>query len=95
MMHEKFLPFTEQQLLSHFAEISINGKCVKNKKHLLYYTDSIQRYKKYLADNPLRIGKSIKDMKTPCQIEKDERFWTASCLMTIFYSRCRCGPFEP
>lgn len=89
MMHSTYLPFTEQHLLSHFADVRRNGNCVKNKEHLKYYKDSIQRYNKYLADNPERLGKSIKEMRTPCQIEKDERFWTASCLMTIFYSQDR------
>jgi hypothetical protein len=28
-------------------------------------------------------------MKDPCQIEKDERFWIAACIMTIFYSQSR------
>lgn len=25
---------TEQQLLSHFAEVRQNGKCIRNEKHL-------------------------------------------------------------
>jgi hypothetical protein len=28
-------------------------------------------------------------MKGPCQIEKDERFWVASCMMTMFYNERR------
>jgi len=89
MMHQIYLPFTEQQLLSHFADVRQNGECIKNVKHLNYYIDSIQRYNKYLANNPNRLGRSLKEMKKPCQIEKDERFWIATCMMTIFYSKNR------
>ena len=88
-MHPIYLPFTEQQLLSHFADVRQNGKSTKNAKHLKYYKDSIQKYNKYLANKPNRLGKSIKEMRKPCQIEKDERFWIATCMMTIFYSQSR------
>lgn len=30
-------------------------------------------------------GKPLSELKIPCQIEKDERFWVASCMMTVFY----------
>lgn len=93
MMSSIYLPFTEQQLLSHFADIKQNGKCVKNSKHLKYYTDSIKRYSAYLSKNPDRKGKSISEMKQSCQIEKDEKFWIASCMMTIFYSKNRIQEF--
>jgi len=89
MMHQKYLPFTEQQLLSHFADVRRNGKCSGNAKHLEYYTNSIQRYNQYLANNHDRRGRSLKDMKFPRQIEKDERFWIAACMMSIFYSQNR------
>lgn len=88
-MHSIYLPFTEQQLLSHFADVRQNGKCIKNMKHLKYYKDSIQRYNKYLAGNPNRLRKSLREMKKSCQIEKDEKFWIATCMMTIFYSETR------
>ena len=89
MTHPIYLPFPEQQLLSHFADVRKNGRCVKNEEHLKPYKDSIERYKKYLADNPVRRKKSLKEMRLPCQIEKDERFWIATCTMTIFHSKSR------
>jgi len=89
MMHSIYLPFSEQQLLSHFADVRKNGVCSKNVRHLRYYKDNIKRYDQYLANNPNRKGKSISDMRKPCQIEKDERFWIAACMMTIFYSLSR------
>lgn len=89
MMHPIYLPFTEQRLLSHFADVRKNGECIKNAKHLKHYKDSITRYLAFLAKNPDRKGKSISDMRRPCQIEKDERFWISACMMTIFYSQNR------
>jgi hypothetical protein len=62
-------------LLSHFAEVRKSGKCTKSVEHLEYYKKSIERYEEYLALNPDRKGKPLKEMKWPCQIEKDERFW--------------------
>jgi hypothetical protein len=89
MMHQTYLPFTEQQLLSHFADVKQNGKCTKNVKHLEYYKCSIKRYVEYLKKNPNRRGKPLEEMRKPCQIEKDERFWVATCMMTVFHSRNR------
>jgi hypothetical protein len=84
-----YLPFTEQQLLNHFAKVKYKGKCASNERHLSYYKSSIQRYHQYLDDNPDMRGKSLTELKRPCQIEKDERFWIASCLMTMFYNERR------
>ena len=88
-MHPTYLPFTEQQLLDHFAEVRKNGECIRNENHLEYYKKRIERYKEYLRGNRDRRGKSLKEMRTPRQVEKDERFWTAACMMTIFHSRNR------
>lgn len=80
-----YLPFTEEQLLNHIAPVKRGGECVKNERHLRYYKQSVERYHRYLADNDDRKGKSLSEMRRPCQIEKDERFWVASCMMTIFH----------
>lgn len=77
IMDAMYLPFTEKQLLAHF---------VKNERHLDYYKDSVKRYHEYIMKNPQSRGRSLLDMKKPRQIEKDERFWTASCMMTVFHS---------
>lgn len=89
MIHPDYFPFTEEQLLSHFAEVRKNGRCTKNVRHLEYYKESIKRYSKYVKDNPDRRKKPLKEMKFPCQIEKDERFWIAKSLMIIFHSSKR------
>ncbi|MFW9809570.1 MAG: hypothetical protein ACFFE6_09340 [Candidatus Thorarchaeota archaeon] len=89
VLESTYLPFTESQLLRHFAKIKSRGKCISNEKHLSYYKDSIQRHLEFLADNPDKRGMSLSKMQKPCQIEKDERFWTASCMMTMFYDERR------
>ncbi|KXH71131.1 MAG: hypothetical protein AM326_12000 [Candidatus Thorarchaeota archaeon SMTZ-45] len=89
VLDSTYLPFTEKQLLNHFAKVKYRGKCVTNEKHLSYYKTSIQRYHQYLADNPDMKGKSLTEIKRPCQLEKDERFWVASCMMTMFYDERR------
>ena len=85
IMHEIYLPFTEEQLLSHFAEVRQSNQCQKNPGHIKYYKNRIERYAKY--NNQEQCPPSLEHTRRPCQIEKDERFWTASTLMTIFHSK--------
>jgi hypothetical protein len=94
VLEETYLPFNEEQLLNHFAKVKSGRECVRNEKHLSYYKDSIQRYHQYLAENPDLKGKPLSETKGPCQIEKDERFWVASCLMTMFYNERRLPMFQ-
>jgi len=82
----KYLPFTEKQLLAHFAKVRYKGECVRNEKHLDYYRESVQRYHEYVMKKPDRRRRPLSEIGRPCQIEKDERFWTASCMMTAFHS---------
>lgn len=88
-MHSVYLPFTEDQLKPHFAKVRQNKICQStSEKHIQYFKTSIQNYKR-CPKGYNRKGKSLSELKVPCQIEKDEKFWTASCLMTIFYSENR------
>ncbi len=89
VLDNTYLPFTEDQLLSHFANVKYRGKCASNEQHLNYYKDSIQKYQQYLVDTPDMSGVSLSKMNKPCQIEKDERFWVTSCMMTMFYDERR------
>ena len=78
MLHPIYLPFVRRQLLSHI-----------NRRHISYYAKSIERYEQYLAGHSVRRGQPLIEMRGPCQIEKDERFWIAACMMTLFYSQNR------
>jgi len=86
MLDSKYLPFTEEQLLAHFAKVRYRGQCIRKERHLNYYRDSVRRYHAYLMENPDRRGIPLSMMKRPCQVEKDERFWVASCMMTMFHN---------
>ena len=85
VIHPMYLPFTEEQLLTHFVGAK-EGSPSERAKYLDYYLRSIERYDEFCSNNPDRRGRSFSDLRLPCQIEKDERFWIASCMMTVFYS---------
>ena len=86
IMHPIYLPFTEDQFKKHCAKVKINGKIKDTYDgHLKYFNKSLDNYK----NRPFNESASLKDLRYPCQIEKDERFWTAACLMTIFHSKNR------
>lgn len=96
MMHKTYLPFTEDKLRSHFAKVKQKGECVStHESHIRYYSGSIERHKEYIGriTDRNRKGETVSEMKVPCQIEKDERFWIAACMMTIFYSKHRTQEF--
>jgi|GEM_PF-528560 len=82
--------FFMEELNDKFKKINNNLK----ENNLNYFTEKeieiIKKYSKYSSNNLLtRKGKPISNTKQTCQIEKDEKFWTAACLMTIYYSQNR------
>lgn len=83
-MQDKYLPFSKEELLLHFAPVGKERE--PNIKQLEYYSKSIERYEKYKEENNNILGKSLWETKGPCQIQKDERFWTVNTLMSIYYS---------
>ena len=90
VMHPTYLPFAEEHMRMHFAEIKRSGKCTETAdKHVQYYKRSIQKHFEFCEKALRRKGKPISELKVPCQIEKDERVWTASYLMAIFHAKER------
>ena len=89
ILHPIYLPFSESQLKCHFSKVGKSGKCIESSnKHIEYFKKSLKNYQE-CPKRKDRKGKSLSDMRKPCQVEKDERFWTASCLMNIYYSNDR------
>jgi len=84
-MQDKYLPFSKKELLLHFAPVG--KECEPNENQLNHYIRSIEKYEDYKSNNIL--GKPLHETKGPCQIQKDERFWTVNTLMNIFYSSNR------
>ena len=88
MMHPIYLPFTEKQVENHFAEVNKRQEPVSSaKKHLDYYKKSLKNYRN--CPEGRKQKRPLKETKKPCQVEKDEKFWTVACLMTIFHSNTR------
>jgi len=86
-MQDKYLPFNKKELLLHFAPVG--KECKPNESQLDYYIRSIKNYEKYKKKNKNILGKPLCEIKGPCQIQKDERFWTVNTLMNIYYSSNR------
>jgi hypothetical protein len=82
-LYPVYLPFTADRLRKHFAPVHSPGEA---DRHLKYYQASIQERKKY--DDLIRRGKKPTPAQTRRgrQMEKDERFWVATALMTLYYA---------
>lgn len=82
MMHKTYLPFPEDTFREHFVQ---SPKDLSNiEKHISKFKKSIENYGLFEANKEF-----IEDIRKIRQIEKDETFWTASSLMTIFHSTNR------
>ena len=81
-----YLPFTVHRFRKHFAPVGGDNQEIEDDRHLRYYLSSARRYDKFRAEYPSRRGLPIASMCKPCQIERDERFWIAGCLLKFYYS---------
>lgn len=76
LIHPVYLPFTREQLSPHFND----------DKYLDYFATSAIRYAEFVT----RFGAEFdgmpitKEVRLNRQIEKDERFWTACTLKSVF-----------
>ncbi len=85
------MPFSEEELSSHFFDYN---PITKSSKHLnTFFEKPINDYKK-LMQGPLKYNQNMKNLQTPCRIEKDEKFWTASTLMNLFHSDDKVDNFS-
>lgn len=85
LMHPTYLPFGEQQLLEHFAEVRLGGE---TDRHLAYYRNSVRdaaAYAEQLKGSTLTAVAPSRGL----QMEKDERFWVVAALMSIFHGSDR------
>ncbi len=89
MIDPTYLPFSIEQFKNHFAPVGSETGEEVAQKHIASYLVSAQRYRAFLATNPDRRGFPCKFMQLPCQVEKDENFWTADCLMAYFDAPAR------
>lgn len=74
MIDKTYLPFSEAILKKYFLE---NKKGTSQQKHAMKFINSAKNYSTNLKSQSSKIKN---------QIQKDETFWTASTLITIFES---------
>jgi hypothetical protein len=87
MLHKTYLHFSEETLKEHFVKSDKDLESIG--KHISKYKKSIKNYELYESNT--KLGKDYRIIR---QIEKDETFWTASSLMTLFYSSNRDSELE-
>ena len=79
MIDPTYLPFDPEMLRAHFTpDANVEG-------NLRYYLRSAAEYEGFRLATPARTGLPLSKLKAPCQIEKDERFWTAACWLALFH----------
>jgi hypothetical protein len=81
VLHHTYLPFTADQLREHFAPVLGPGD---RDRHLRYYRASAEEARKH--DELIRSGGKATPAQTRLgrQMEKDERFWVATALMSLY-----------
>lgn len=84
-IHPIYLPFTEQQLRSHFCEVG-GGEGRDVDRHLKHYRKSAAAAQTHAAR--VGVGEAVTraDARRGRQMEKDERFWVACALMSLYYA---------
>jgi hypothetical protein len=86
-IHPTYLPFDRSELLEHFAEVANEAS---PERHLTYYEVSARRATQYATSPPTgSVAEVARATRLARQIEKDERFWIATALMTVFRERDR------
>ena len=85
ILHPLYLPFTQERLRDHFAPAGTEATSAD--RHLAYYVKSAQAAKDW-AELPLSgpPGEVATARKHGLQIQKDERFWVVTALMSIFHA---------
>ena len=87
-LNEIYLPFSEEQLREHFAPVGTDKTSAD--RHLDYYRKSLQAYRNWATNLPAGSPAQLAQAKKRAlQMQKDERFWIVTALMSIFHSRPR------
>jgi hypothetical protein len=90
VLHEVYLPFTEAQLREHFAPVGVDK--TSTERHLNYYRKSVQTARDWASRPPSGTPTERAQAKRRgLQMQKDERFWIVTTLMSIFHAPDRVG----
>ena len=83
-----YLPFPEEHLREHFAPVGTDKTSAD--RHLDYYRKSVQAYRDWVTNAPAGSpAQQAQAKKRALQMEKDERFWIVTALMSFFHPRQR------
>src|SRR5207342_1355676 len=88
VLHPVYLPFTADQLREHFAPVHGPGE---EGRHVRYYQASVEEARRH--DALIRGGEKPTPAQTRLgrQMEKDERFWVAAALMSLYHADVGAG----
>lgn len=90
VLHEMYLPFTEAQLREHFAPVGADKTSAD--KHLDYYRKSVQAASGWVSTPPPGTpAERAQAKRRGLQMQKDERFWVVTALMSLFHAPDRAG----
>ena len=81
----RFLPFTVDDLMSHMPPQGASA-LDRPERWVNHFVTSAARYNQFQAAYPERRGVPISATRTGAQVEKDERFWTATTFMHLMRS---------
>lgn len=85
ILHEIYLPFTKEQLCEHFAPVGIAP--TDPDLHVRRFCESARAAREWeehpASGTPAEVAKA---KKHALQIQKDERFWVAAALMSLFHA---------
>lgn len=85
-----YLPFTEGQLRHHFAPAGADRTSAD--KHLDYYRKSVQAARDWVSRPPSGTpAERAQAKRRGLQMQKDERFWIVTALMSIYYAPDRAA----
>jgi hypothetical protein len=88
VLNEVYLPFSEEQLREHFAPVGTDKTSAG--RHLDYYRKSVQAHRDWAANPPAGSpAQQAQAKRRALQMQKNERFWIVTALMSIFHSRQR------
>jgi hypothetical protein len=88
VLNEIYLPFTAEQLREHFAPVGTDQASAD--KHLDYYRKNVQAYRDWATNPPGGSpAQRAQAKRRALQMQKDERFWAVTALMSIFHARPR------
>ena len=90
VLHQVYLPFTEAQLREHFAPVGVDKTSAD--RHLDYYRKSVQTARDWASTPPSGTPTERAQAKrSGLQMQKDERFWVVTALMSLFHAPDRVG----